>query len=69
MRNAPPELVIEECDFEYMMDGYEALIYIETSTFWKVSKPVTVFNSNGDSDDPAFSPFITVTKDFYFASG
>jgi hypothetical protein len=69
MRNAPPELVIEECDFEFMMDGYEALIYIETSTFWKVSKPVTVFNSNGNSDDPSFSPFITATKDFYFTGG
>jgi hypothetical protein len=69
VRNAPPELVIEGSDFEWMMDGYEALIYIETSTFWKLSKPVTVFNTNGDSDDPAFTPFISATKDFYFTSG
>lgn len=33
VRNATPELYIENCTFEYFLKGYESLIDVETNNF------------------------------------
>ena len=68
-RNATPELIIEGCHFEWFLGNYESLIYVETSTFWKVSRPITVFNTKDDPTDPSFTSFVKESRDFYFTSG
>lgn len=35
IRNSTPELYIENCEFEYFLKSYEALIFVENSIFTK----------------------------------
>lgn len=36
-----PELVLDSCEFTYFLQGYEALIYVETNNFYPVLNPDT----------------------------
>lgn len=33
IKNSPPELIIEDCEFEYFFNGFESLINVETNSF------------------------------------
>ena len=36
-----PSIVLSNCDFEYFLHDYEALIYVETNNFYPVIDPST----------------------------
>jgi len=46
-RTAPPSLEINNCEFEYFLDGYESLINVETNNFFKTT--VAQVNYRGET--------------------
>jgi len=43
---SPPELYIQSCDFEYLLDDYEAMIYVEQNNFYRLTPTVTGYRGD-----------------------
>src|SRR5690349_17462138 len=48
LRNATPELYIENCDFQHFLNNFESLINVETNAFYLTSKDMNKIDENGD---------------------